>query len=380
MTSRKIHVAYITDELGRKKNIHATALYRIWYPTEYLESHGFDVKYFNEFRIAKAGWIDNPFLRQADVCIFGQIGDKDTLECAKALKANGKKILQDCDDLYYDKEPNMAVRVPKAQLEATKGIQRLADACTVVSPFLGTMLEKFVGVDPKKIHYIPNMIPYKLQDALYMLTPKLPKKEGVVTIGFMGAQNHLPDLNNLLPILAVLKAKYQKKIEFHVVGLDHVTFANIILDERYEQSHKNLALAVKEQMDMLGFVYHGQIPFLDFYEKFMSMGWDIGLAPLCNTRTDKSKSYLKYLDYGMARIPAVYRNISPFTDAITEGYNGLLANSSEEWITQISRLIDDPKLRKTIVDNSVKDIKNKHDIEMNGCLWAEVIDKVLPKP
>jgi hypothetical protein len=76
-------------------------------------------------------------------------------------------------------------------------------------------------------------------------------------------------------------------------------------------------------------------------------GFDIALAPLTNNEFNLCKSNLKYLDYGMAGIPAVYSKIDTYSDVI-HGETGMVAGNTEEWHSALKLLIEREPLRRHI--------------------------------
>jgi spore maturation protein CgeB len=99
---------------------------------------------------------------------------------------------------------------------------------------------------------------------------------------------------------------------------------------------------------------------------------------LSNQRQDKGKSYLKYFDYSMAGIAGVYQGISPFTEVIRKDEElGMMANSKQEWIDDISFLIENEEERQNIVDLSVNNIKNYHNFNTEWRKWLEIYEEIL---
>ncbi|HEX7586350.1 MAG TPA: glycosyltransferase, partial [Patescibacteria group bacterium] len=60
------------------------------------------------------------------------------------------------------------------------------------------------------------------------------------------------------------------------------------------------------------------------------------------------KSELKFFEAGLLEVPIVAVRNQTFSDAITDGENGFLADHKEEWVAKLSNLIEDHGLRKKI--------------------------------
>lgn len=69
--------------------------------------------------------------------------------------------------------------------------------------------------------------------------------------------------------------------------------------------------------------------------------FDIGIAPLADTIFNRSKSFLKPLDYAACGVPFV---CSP-SDEYRRFGAGLFASRPREWVSQLRRLIREPNLR-----------------------------------
>jgi glycosyltransferase involved in cell wall biosynthesis len=76
--------------------------------------------------------------------------------------------------------------------------------------------------------------------------------------------------------------------------------------------------------------------------------FDVGLAPLLDSRFNRAKSDLKILEYGICGIPAVASKVLPYVGAIDHNASGLIAASPKDWIKSIRRLVEDPELRSRL--------------------------------
>jgi glycosyltransferase involved in cell wall biosynthesis len=382
----------------RDEKEHFSAIYRIHYPMMAMEHHKaakFNIissTHFNPY-----GEIDSPEIIGADIVSFAQvIVGKETPGhqsrknlsvpvVAKMIKDMGKLIAYDCDDLYFDAPSNLSVKHQKINLDATIKIMEMADLITVVSPHLGKMIQKYANINPSKIVYIPNMTPVSFWNKLYtdpyVISQRLRKKsDGKIHIGMMGTMNHYPDWNFIMPVFKSLKKKYGDKIVFECFGIGPREHEWIQANPDMPAPFKVEANKLWEEMNELGFVFIPQKkdPF-EFFETMCMLAWDIGIATLSNTNTDKSKSFLKYLDYGMSRIPGVYRGISPLSDAVKYGFNGLTANHIDEWVENISVLIENEGLRNQIRSNAVQDITEHYDIDKQYVQWVKAYSDTIKR-
>jgi glycosyltransferase involved in cell wall biosynthesis len=76
--------------------------------------------------------------------------------------------------------------------------------------------------------------------------------------------------------------------------------------------------------------------------------FDVGLIPLADTAFNKSKSDLKFVEYGMLGIPSVASKLEPYERTVKNGENGFLATSPKDWLKYVTRFIEDVELRRTL--------------------------------
>jgi glycosyltransferase involved in cell wall biosynthesis len=75
---------------------------------------------------------------------------------------------------------------------------------------------------------------------------------------------------------------------------------------------------------------------------------DIGVMPLPDDPWTRGKCGLKALQYMGLGIPAVCSPVGINTDLISDGENGFLPKSPEEWITKLTLLLGSPELRRKL--------------------------------
>jgi len=107
----------------------------------------------------------------------------------------------------------------------------------------------------------------------------------------------------------------------------------------------------------------GQRDHSKWVEKWQEMPIDIGLAPLIDTSFNRSKSSIKYYEYGLREIPAVYSWVDPYIKTVREHKTGYLAQSEIEWYEKIKLLIENPKLRQEVAQNAREDVLSQYTIQ-----------------
>lgn len=103
----------------------------------------------------------------------------------------------------------------------------------------------------------------------------------------------------------------------------------------------------------------------DEYRKYVSkLGLQIGLAIIEDSPFGRCKFYNKYLEYSKLGVMGIYTNCEPFTFAVKNGVNGLLAdNTIEDWTEKIILAIEDNILRAECVKNAQNDLVEHYSTE-----------------
>lgn len=73
--------------------------------------------------------------------------------------------------------------------------------------------------------------------------------------------------------------------------------------------------------------------------------FDIGVMPLPDEPWERGKCGYKLIQYMACGLPVVTSPVGVNTEIVTPGVNGELAASSEQWLTALTALVDDPTLR-----------------------------------
>ncbi len=93
-----------------------------------------------------------------------------------------------------------------------------------------------------------------------------------------------------------------------------------------------------------------RLPFVARSELFGNIAsLDINLAPLeIGNPFCESKSELKWFEAGIVEVPTVAAATRTFREAITDGVDGFIATTEEEWYDRVQRLIESRVLRETL--------------------------------
>jgi len=183
-----------------------------------------------------------------------------------------------------------------------------------------------------------------------------------VRIGYAsGTPTHQRDFAVVAPVIAKLLAA-RPEVTF-------TTFAACLeLDEFPELR------PVMDQVEFRSLVELDQLP----YE---IARFDINIAPLEQGNPFcEAKSELKYFEAAILGIPTVASPTEPFRKAITPGVTGFLAGTQEQWFRCLTKLVDNPDMRKQIGLNAMSHALAAYGPESLGRLARQIVGSIIAQP
>src|SRR5690606_23469034 len=173
-----------------------------------------------------------------------------------------------------------------------------------------------------------------------------------------GSFSTLEHFATAIPALVEIKNKYGSRVSFKIIG-----------DKNY----------YCKELDVQGLPWNGATEVKDLSE------FDIGIMPLPDTEWAKGKCGLKGLQYMALKIPTLMSPVGVNSKIIRHGVNGYLPGTKEEWVRDLSILIEDPITRQrvgeegrlTVLDNySVKAWEQQY-LEKFDLLTQKKIDGIM---
>jgi glycosyltransferase involved in cell wall biosynthesis len=173
-----------------------------------------------------------------------------------------------------------------------------------------------------------------------------PAREGVapVVIGWTGSYSTVPHLETVRGALETLGTL--RKFEMRVMGTENFSLRGV----------PTIAEAWKSEREG---------PFLH--------QCDIGIMPLPEDPWVKLRSHLKVRQFMAVGVPCVASPVGIIGELIQDGVNGFLANTEQEWIEKLSKLIEEPELRKQMGARARATIAEKY----SGHVWAQTVAQIL---
>lgn len=171
-----------------------------------------------------------------------------------------------------------------------------------------------------------------------------------ICIGWTGSITTIQHFEYAIPFLTKIKRKYKDQIEIKVIG---------------DSSYTNLELDI-----------HGIAWSKDTEINELS-SFDIGIMPLPNDEWSNGKCGLKGLQYMAIAIPTIMSPVGVNTEIISDGENGFLANSDDEWIIKIEALIESKELRSKLGEKGRDTIIKKYSVEANKMKYLTYFNELL---
>lgn len=241
-----------------------------------------------------------------------------------------KRIIYDFDDAIWLTDNSRENIIIKALRWRTK----IADICRVSykvscgNEYLAKYARQFcnqVSVVPTTIELTHHVIEEKSADQVK------------TTIGWTGSHSTIKYFIELTPVLQKI-AQRHPSVEFMVIA-----------DQKPETDLSPLIFkrwSAETEIADLNLV-------------------DIGIMPLPDNKWTQGKCGFKALQYMALAIPTVAAPVGVNNDIIKNGVNGLLAKTTDEWLSQLEVLITDRELRSKLGIEGRKTIEKAYSVEAN---------------
>jgi len=302
----------------------------------------------------------------ADVIIIQREAGEFSLErldsWLKEWRSAGGKLVYEVDDDLLDARGLNQRGFNGDSTELNKKVRWLAKVANAVTVSTPELHQKFLQLNPN-VHLIPNA----LDSELWRIgKPPLTgpgvfqKKAGdPIRIGYIGTPTHDQDLKIVAEAMRMIEAEYGNKVEIEVIG----AFQN-----SSPMFGKRIGLPKKNDYPN----------FVDWLQR--RVHWDIGIIPLADDSFNKSKSYLKFLEYAALGLAIVCSNVGPYQSIIRSGENGILVkNGTESWYTTLTSLIENKTQQQLLARNAFTELTQNYLLNNSIHKLLDVLGKPIPR-
>lgn len=298
--------------------------YRAYVPALSLEAAG----HTNHFLQHEKARISNPTreLEGMHTVVFQRAVDNTFLDWLKTARRLGvRTVFEMDDDLFHVPRHN-----PASWLWNAKLTQRLlremldaVDGVVVSTKPLRESLAHELGWPISRITVCPNHVHAAVWGEEVIGSTE-PFSSTSVVVGWQGSATHDVDFKTALPALQQLVRDTNVMVRFFGC----------------------VPLSVKGALEGEHFQWAKGVPFEKYPTMLKYMGFDIGIAPLTDSKFNRAKSNLKWLEYSVLGVPCVASRVYPYERSISHGETGFLAATPEEWYQALRRLVDDVAWRQ----------------------------------
>ena len=93
------------------------------------------------------------------------------------------------------------------------------------------------------------------------------------------------------------------------------------------------------------------------------LAMDIGLYPLFDVEDSLARGVLKATIYMSGGVAAVCSEVGQCRELVSDGVNGMLARSRDEWLRKLERLVVDAELRRAIAQRGLETARREHSLQ-----------------
>ena len=111
-----------------------------------------------------------------------------------------------------------------------------------------------------------------------------------------------------------------------------------------------------------------RLPYMKYAKALQTSNFDIAVVPLADSHFNRAKSNIKYLEYGISKIPALFSRVTPYGQ-LPDGISCILAeNDFYDWQSKIIRLIENKGLRISLSRKAYSDITENYLLNKSSAM------------
>jgi glycosyltransferase involved in cell wall biosynthesis len=322
-------VAYIRDILPLTHPLNAQA-FQVTHSRDYAAA---------DVVIMERAWKPGISLQQAE-------------QLVRQARQDGACLVYSIDDNLLDLE-----QVPLVARQTVSYFCRAAQGILVSTEYLKERLQR---LNPR-IYLLPNSLDERLFSENGQPLP-CPRKatDGETVIGFMGTFTHDADLMMVTQALRTVLRQSGPAVQLQIVG----GVSNPAVLHLFQGLPVQVLRPSPDEAAYPNFV--------GWMKK--NMAWDIGIAPLEDTRFNRSKSDIKFLDYSALGIPGIYSRVPSYTETVRHLETGWLAEDSPAaWVEALQSLLADAALRCRLAEQAQAYVFAQRTLQHRAVAWQEAL-------
>ncbi len=194
-----------------------------------------------------------------------------------------------------------------------------------------------------------HVLPTPVETDTYRVdgTPPDPSTQDRLVLGWIGSRTTAPYLRALDDVFRELLTRFPT-LEIQVVGGEY--------DGPLDRSRiQGIPWCLEREYEAL-------------------RAFDVGIMPLRDDEWERYKCGFKALLYMSMEIPVVCSPVGVNRKIVTDGVNGFVAQTPEEWVEKISRLLSDSALRRRMGREGRKTVEAHYSVRRNASRFFEILE------
>ena len=237
--------------------------------------------------------------------------------------------------LWKDGENGFSLAKNRQTLASYRKILEMADQVQCSTPYVADAVKREVA--PRRLKVFPNLMRFDHYPQI-----SLQQEEGKIKILWQGGIAHYEDWYPLREALGNITRRYPE-VHWIIWGAQYPWVNELIPPHRY--------------------TFHDWCPYQEYKLRLVMMDHDISLAPLSANVFNNCRSAIKFYEASVLKKPAatLAQATGPYKDEIIEDVTGLLFETPQQFEDQLSRLIEDVKLRRMLAANAKDWVSQNRD-------------------
>jgi glycosyltransferase involved in cell wall biosynthesis len=256
-----------------------------------------------------------------------------------------RKVIFDFDDAIYLKD---------FCHYRSRWLTRFSSAVVVGNEYL----RKWAVIRNPRVYVIPTAIPF---DVYQQYTRTTRPASSPLLIGWSGhAKNHVKNLQLLVPVFRELLLK---KISFKFIligGMKYEPMRELFADL------KELDITIIDSIE-----WNDPKNIARLIQTF-----DIGVMPLVKDSKTEGKCALKAIEYMACSVPAIVSPVGANISLIENGIDGWQAETTEDWVSIIINIVNNPSLLSEIGGMAQKKVKDNYSYDAIIPHMKQVIESI----
>ena len=196
-----------------------------------------------------------------------------------------------------------------------------------------------------------RVVPTTIDTAQYT-RPDVEKDPSKICIGWSGSVTTVKHFELAVPFLRRIKDRFGDGVYFKVIG---------------DPAYRNDELGIR------GVPWRAESEVADLAEL------DIGIMPLPDEPWARGKCGLKGLQYMGIELPTIMSPVGVNEEIVTDGENGFLASTQDEWVDKLGRLIGSVELRRRLGAAARKTVVERYSVESQKENYLVALTGLLPR-